>query len=43
MSVTAERFNQGLTYDEYRAQMTRNQDRFIATEEGVTLKDGDLA
>lgn len=43
MSVTAERFNQGLTYDEYRAQMTRNQDRFIATEEGVTLNDEDLA
>ena len=43
MSVTAERFNQGLTYDEYRAQMTRNQDRFITTEEGVTLNDDDLA
>lgn len=43
MSVTAERFNQGLTYDEYRAQMTRNQERFITTEEGVTFNDDDLA
>ena len=28
MAVTAERFNQGLTYEEYNAQMTRNSERF---------------
>ena len=43
MSVTAERFNTGLTYEEYRAQMTRNQERFIAVEESVTFNDDDLA
>lgn len=43
MAVSRERFEQGLTYDEYRAQMTRNQDRFVATEEGVTFNADDLA
>jgi len=43
MSVTAERFQQGLTYEDYRAQMTRNQDRFIATEEGVNFQEEELA
>ncbi len=43
MSVNAERFNTGLTYEEYRGQMTRNQERFIAVEESVTFKDEDLA
>lgn len=43
MSVTAERFNQGLTYDEYRAQMTRNQERFVANEEAITFKEEDLS
>lgn len=43
MSVNAERFSQGLTYDEYRAQMTRNEERFDATEEGVTFQEEDLA
>ncbi len=32
MAVTRERFQQGLTYDEFKAQMTRNQERFAANE-----------
>jgi hypothetical protein len=32
MAITRERFEQGLTYDEFKAQMTRNQDRFAANE-----------
>ncbi|MBX3013012.1 MAG: SelT/SelW/SelH family protein [Caldilineaceae bacterium] len=43
MSVTKERFEQGLTYAEYRAQMTRNQERFIANESAVALDANDLA
>ena len=27
MAVTAERFAQGMTYDAYKAQMTRNRER----------------
>src|SRR6476469_299159 len=43
MAVTAERFAQGLTYDAYKAQMTRNQERFQANEQRVLLSDTDLA
>lgn len=43
MSVTQERFAQGLTYEAYRAQMTRNQERFIANEQAVALDANDLA
>ncbi len=32
MAVTRERFEQGMTYDEYKAQMTRNKERFEQTE-----------
>ena len=32
MAVTKERFEQGMTYDEYKAQMTRNRERFDANE-----------
>jgi len=42
MSVTYERFETGLTYAEYRAQMTRNQDRFDATEATVSLPADEL-
>ncbi|MGH2408877.1 MAG: thioredoxin family protein [Chloroflexota bacterium] len=42
MAVTAERFAQGLTYDEYKARMTRNQDRFQANERRVVLDPADL-
>ena len=37
MSVTKERFEQGMTYEEYKAQMTRNRDRLEATEQSVVL------
>ncbi len=43
MAITAERFAQGMTYDEYKAQMTRNQERFVANEQGVQLDPADVA
>lgn len=43
MAVTKERFEQGLTYAAYRAQMTRNQERFDETERTVTFDGADLA
>ncbi len=43
MAITAERFAQGLTYEAYRAQMTRNQERFNANEEDVQLPPDTLA
>lgn len=43
MSITRERFDQGLSYDAYKAQMTRNQDRFVANEQTLELPAADLA
>jgi hypothetical protein len=43
MSVTRERFEQGMTYDAYKAQMTRNQERFVANEQQLALDSADLA
>jgi hypothetical protein len=43
MSVTPERFAQGMTYDAYKAQMTRNQERFAANERRLELDAADLA
>ena len=43
MGVTAERFNQGMTYEEYKAQMNRNQERFVETEASVQVSDADAA
>jgi selT/selW/selH-like putative selenoprotein len=43
MPVTTERFSQGLTYDAYKAQMTRNRERFEANEQTVELSSDDLA
>ncbi len=43
MSVTKERFEQGLTYEGYKAQMTRNQERFDANEATVEFDRDDLA
>ena len=37
MAVTRERFEQGMTYAEYKAQMTRNAERFEANERQLTL------
>lgn len=42
MAVTAERFNQGMTYEEYRQQMTRNRERFDQTEAAVELNQDDV-
>ena len=43
MAVTRERFEMGMTYDEYKAQMTRNRERFEANERQVELDADDLA
>jgi hypothetical protein len=43
MGITAERFNQGMTYEEYKAQMTRNKERFEETEAAVKLSDESVA
>jgi selT/selW/selH-like putative selenoprotein len=43
MSITYERFAEGLTYEAYKAQMTRNQDRFAAYEQAVELRSDDIA
>jgi len=43
MGVTAERFSQGMTYEEYKAQMNRNKERFEETEAAVELSDESVA
>ncbi len=43
MAVTAERFNQGLTYQQYKDQMTRNRERLEANEKSVQISADDLA
>jgi hypothetical protein len=43
MAVTRERFAQGLTYEDFKAQMTRHQDRFAANERRLVLEPADLA
>ena len=42
MTITRERFESGLTYDAYKAQMTRNQERFEANERQVALGTDEL-
>lgn len=42
MAVTKERFAQGLTYDEYKAQMTRNKEKFEENERTVQLPAAEL-
>ncbi len=42
-SMTAERFRQGQTYDEFKASMTRNRERFDANEARVRIGADDLA
>jgi hypothetical protein len=42
MAVTAERFDQGMTYEEYREQMNRNRERFDETEAAVNLDPADV-
>jgi len=43
MPVTKERFGEGLTYEAYKAQMTRNRERFESNEQTVELSSDDLA
>ena len=43
MTVTRERFEQGLTFEEFKAQMTRNRERLEANERDVALDPEDLA
>ena len=35
--VTRERFEQGMTYEEYKAQMTRNRERLEGNEQNLQL------
>ena len=43
MAVTRERFDSGMTYDEYKAQMTRNRERLEANERSLQIDPADLA
>jgi Thioredoxin len=43
MAVTGERFEQGMSYDAYKAQMTRNQERFAENERLLQLDQNDVA
>jgi hypothetical protein len=43
MTVTRERFEEGMTYDAFKAQMTRNQDRFQTNEQALALDPADVA
>ena len=43
MTVSRERFEQGLSYDAYKAQMTKNQERFLENERTLELDAEDVA
>ena len=43
MTIDRARFDKGLTYDAYKAQMTRNRDRLEENEKRVDLSTEDLA
>jgi hypothetical protein len=43
MTVTRERFEQGMTYDAYKAQMTRNRDRLEENERSLELPAEEIA
>ena len=43
MSITQERFAQGLTYTAYKEQMTRNRERLEGNEQALALSGDDLA
>src|SRR5262245_13275247 len=36
------RFDQGMTYDDFKASMTRSQDKFVANEERVRVSKADI-
>jgi hypothetical protein len=42
MAVTREQFESGMTYDAYKAQMTRNQERFLENEKKIKIDSADL-
>ena len=42
-TVTVERFEQGLTYEQYKDQMTRNRERLEANESALKLSPDELA
>src|SRR5579883_1270242 len=42
MAVTRERFEQGMTYAAFKEQMTRNRDRFEASEQRFTPSASDV-
>jgi hypothetical protein len=42
MTIDRSRFDQGLTYDEFKGQMTRNRERMEANERDVELTTDDL-
>jgi hypothetical protein len=43
VGVSKERFESGLTYEQWKAQMTRNRERHDANEQGLRLSEADLA
>lgn len=43
MAVTAERFNEGMTYQQYVDQMTQNKERFLENYEKATVPPEDVA
>ncbi|HTD78354.1 MAG TPA: thioredoxin family protein, partial [Chloroflexota bacterium] len=43
MAVTQEQFQAGMTYDAYKAQMTRNAEQFERNEQSLELSPDDLA
>jgi hypothetical protein len=43
VGVTRERFESGLSYEQWKAQMTRNRERHDANEQGLPLSEEDLA
>jgi len=42
MTISAERFAQGMTYEAYKAQMTRNRERLEANEQSLDLGGEDV-
>jgi hypothetical protein len=43
MAMTPEQFAEGMTYEDFKSQMTRNQDRFAANERQFEIDPADLA
>jgi predicted DNA-binding protein len=43
MPISRERFNQGMTYEQYKASMTQNQEQFERNEQSLQLSAEDLA